>query len=269
MSSALERPTAPDNPPVINLTNIRKDFGGTPVLSGVSISVTQGETVAIVGPSGSGKTTLLRCINLLEEPTAGTVEVCGISVDALAANKRSSHSRNEKVRKIRRRAGMIFQRYSLWPHMTLLENIIEGPIRTNKVSREAAIQRALELLDRVQLSGREHAYPATLSGGQQQRAAIVKAMAMDPAALLCDEVTSALDPELVGEVLDVLKTLSDDGMTMVVVTHEFGFARLVSDRVLIMDGGVIVEDGPPDAVFSDPQSERGRSFLASLSRYSM
>lgn len=236
---------------MIVLDNVHKNFGTNQVLRGFTTTVSQGEVVCIVGPSGSGKSTVLRCINGLESYEGGDISVCGQRVD------RSARS----IRDIRRRLSMVFQRFNLFPHRTALENVLEGPIHVLGMDRDQAVASARELLQRVGLGNKEDARPSQLSGGQQQRVAIARALAMGPEAILFDEPTSALDPELVGEVLAVMKSLAKDGMTMVVVTHEIGFAREVADRVLFTDAGVIVEQGPPSEVLVNPSHARTKDFL--------
>ncbi len=236
---------------IIELRNIRKSFGPLEVIHDVSFSVEKGEVVCIIGPSGSGKSTLLRCINGLETYQGGEIVVHGERVD----------TGSSRIRQVRTRVAMVFQRFNLFPHRTALENVAEGPIFVKKEPREEVLARSRELLTRVGLGTKIDAYPAQLSGGQQQRVAIARALGMKPDAILFDEPTSALDPELVGEVLAVMRSLADEGMTMVVVTHEMGFAREVADRVLFLDGGVLVEQGSPDAVLSRPQHPRTQDFL--------
>jgi len=236
---------------MITLRNIHKSFGQLEVIRGISNEVQKGEVVCIVGPSGSGKSTVLRCINGLETYDAGEITVNGRRVDP----------RSRSIAAIRREVAMVFQRFHLFPHRTALENVIEGPIHVNGENPAKARERGRELLARVGLSAREDHYPSQLSGGQQQRVAIARALAMQPKAILFDEPTSALDPELVGEVLGVMRSLAEDGMTMIVVTHEIGFAREVADRVLFLDGGVIVEQGPAKDVLTKPENPRTRDFL--------
>ncbi len=236
---------------MIELNDVRKSFGSHEVLKGISASVQKGEVVCIIGPSGSGKSTILRCINGLESYEAGDIRVEGLRVDRNAAS----------ITAIRTRVSMVFQRFNLFPHRTALENVIEGPIYVKKEPREAAIARGHALLAQVGLAEKAHAHPGQLSGGQQQRVAIARALAMQPHAIVFDEPTSALDPELVGEVLSVMRKLAQDGMTMVVVTHEMGFAKDVADRVLFLDGGVIVEQGPAKSVLNQPQHARTQDFL--------
>jgi polar amino acid transport system ATP-binding protein len=241
---------------------LSKSFGSLTVLRGVSFEVHEGETVAIIGPSGSGKSTLLRCLNFLDEYEEGQVvfkgQAVGYKIDGRSRRVRDSE---RNINRIRSNAGMVFQSFNLFPHMTVLQNVIEAPVLIRRTPRSVAIEEAKALLGRVGLADKAEAYPGTLSGGQQQRAAIARTLAMKPDAILFDEPTSALDPELVGEVLDVMKDLANEGMTMIVVTHEMAFARDVADRVLVMDQGTIIESGPPETVFSRPQSPRTRMFL--------
>jgi polar amino acid transport system ATP-binding protein len=236
---------------MIELRNVHKSFGRLEVLKGISASVEKSEVVCIIGPSGSGKSTILRCINGLESYDAGDILVEGARVD--------SHS--PSIVAIRTQVSMVFQRFNLFPHRTAIENVVEGPIYVKHEPRSEALERGRLLLAQVGLAEKENAYPAQLSGGQQQRVAIARALAMQPKAILFDEPTSALDPELVGDVLSVMRKLADDGMTMVVVTHEMGFARDVADRVLFIDGGVIVEQGVAKSVLNQPQHARTQDFL--------
>ena len=256
-----------DSTDMVSVRAVHKVFGhghdAVHVLKGVDLDVARGEVTVILGPSGSGKSTLLRCINELEEITGGSVVVGGELMGYRKDAKGTLHRLHPKaVAKQRSRIGMVFQRFHLFPHMTALENIMEAPVQVRGMSKKAAKQRALELIERVGLSDRMEHYPAQLSGGQQQRVAIARALAMDPELMLFDEPTSALDPELVGEVLAVMQDLARSGMTMIVVTHEIGFAREVADHVVFMDDGVIVEAGPPSAVLDDPREERTRNFLS-------
>jgi polar amino acid transport system ATP-binding protein len=236
---------------MIELSNVHKSFGRNEVIKGISASVEKGEVVCIIGPSGSGKSTILRCINGLESYDSGEILVEGLKVDRDAAS----------IVAIRTQVSMVFQRFNLFPHRTALENVIEGPVFVKKEPRSEALERGRALLSQVGLADKVDALPPQLSGGQQQRVAIARALAMQPKAILFDEPTSALDPELVGEVLSVMRRLADDGMTMVVVTHEMGFARDVADRVLFLDGGVIVEQGPARTVLNQPQHARTQDFL--------
>jgi polar amino acid transport system ATP-binding protein len=247
---------------VLKIRNLQKSFGDHRVLKGIDLEISKGEVLVIIGPSGSGKSTLLRCLNFLEEYDHGEV----LFHDQLVGYRRASHNRMIKdsaraIANIRKRMGMVFQSFNLFPHMTVLENVIEGPIQVRGISRSDAERDAKALLDRVGLSGKINEYPSKLSGGQQQRAGIARALAMTPEVMLFDEPTSALDPELVGEVLDVMKSLAADGMTMIVVTHEMGFARDVADRVVVMDQGSIVEIGSPVDIFSNPAQARTAEFL--------
>lgn len=247
--------------PMVKLTNIHKVFGrGLHVLQGIDLEVNKGETVVILGASGSGKSTLLRCINFLEEPTSGTVEVDGIVVSAGKEDKR----REDRILDIRKRTGMCFQAFNLFPHMTVLENIIEGPITVLGQGKKTANLYADELLEWVGLTDKREEYPSRLSGGQQQRVAIARSLAMKPTVMLFDEPTSALDPELVGEVVEVMERLANEGMTIIAVTHELHFARDVADRVFIMDQGVWVEEGTPEKIFNNPDNVRTRQFLAHI-----
>ena len=238
---------------MIEIKGLRKAFGTDEVLKGIDLSIDEKEVVVIIGPSGSGKSTLLRCMNHLEEPTGGEVVVDGITLSSEA-----------NINKVREEVGMVFQRFNLFPHMTVLENIMLAPMKVKHVSRDAAEKTARELLARVGLAEKADAYPDNLSGGQQQRVAIARALAMHPKVMLFDEPTSALDPEMVGEVLDVMRALANEGMTMVVVTHEMGFAREVGDRLLFVDEGRIIESGVPREVFEHPKEERTRSFLSKV-----
>lgn len=236
---------------MFNIYKLGKKFGDLDVLKSISMNIEKGEVVCIIGPSGSGKSTFLRCLNLLEVPTSGKVYYNGIILDADLDSK-----------KLRREVGMVFQRFNLFPMFTVLKNITYAPIHINHMKKGAAKELAMSLLEKVGLADKADVYPATLSGGQQQRVAIARALAMQPNMLLFDEPTSALDPELVGDVLEVMKQLAADGMTMVVVTHEMGFARDVADRVIFMDKGYIVEEGPPEKIFNNPKHERTQAFLA-------
>lgn len=246
---------------MISVRNLRKAFKGQAVLNGIDLDVAAGEVLVIIGPSGSGKTTLLRCINLLEEPSGGQITVGNIHIDADQPLK----AQHGLVRKLRQHVGFVFQNFNLFPHRTALENVIEGPVQVKKEPRAQAIERARALLAKVGLSGKEDAYPKRLSGGEQQRVAIARALAMQPDVLLFDEPTSALDPELVAEVLATIRGLAEEKRTMVIVTHEMGFARDVANRVIFIDGGVIVEQGKAKALFDFPQQARTRQFLSRFS----
>ncbi|HEL0756864.1 TPA: amino acid ABC transporter ATP-binding protein [Streptococcus equi subsp. zooepidemicus] len=239
---------------MIAISQLHKSFGQHEVLKGIDLTINQGEVVVIIGPSGSGKSTLLRTMNLLEVPTKGHISFEGIDITDKAND----------IFKMREKMGMVFQQFNLFPNMTVLENITLSPIKTKGMSRAGAEQRAYELLERVGLRDKAAAYPASLSGGQQQRIAIARGLAMDPDVLLFDEPTSALDPEMVGEVLAVMQDLAKSGMTMVIVTHEMGFAKEVADRVIFMDGGLVIEEGSPDQVFEAPREERTKDFLSKV-----
>jgi polar amino acid transport system ATP-binding protein len=248
---------------MLAMAGIAKRFGTHEVLRGVSLEVARSETVVVIGPSGSGKTTLLRCINLLEDYEQGTVMVDGEPVGYALDPKTGRRQRmpEREIAAARENIGIVFQSYNLFPHMTALQNVVAAPVRVKGVPRAKAEQRGRDLLAMVGLSDKEQAYPARLSGGQQQRVAIARALAMDPKIMLFDEVTSALDPELVTEVLGTMQQLARDGMTMIVVTHEMSFARDVADRIVFMESGVIVEQGKPEQMFSEPKTERVRQFL--------
>ncbi len=249
---------------MVRAEGVHKSFGHVEVLKGIDLEVAPREVMCIVGPSGSGKSTFLRCINHLERIDAGRLWVNGHLVGYREKGGRLHELRDAEVAAQRRDIGMVFQRFNLFPHMTALENVVEAPVQVKGVGRAEARERGVALLERVGLADRVHNYPNQLSGGQQQRVAIARALAMEPQLMLFDEPTSALDPELVGEVLDVMRGLAADGMTMVVVTHEMGFAREVGDTLVFMDDGVIVESGDPRSVLSDPQHERTRSFLSKV-----
>ncbi|WP_346776538.1 amino acid ABC transporter ATP-binding protein [Streptomyces sp. HNM0574] len=243
---------------------VHKSFGHVEVLKGVDMTVAPGEVSCIVGPSGSGKSTFLRCINHLEKINAGRLYVDGTLVGYRESGGKLYELRDREVAAQRRDIGMVFQRFNLFPHMTAAENVMEAPVQVKKVPRAKARERAVELLERVGLGDKTGNYPSQLSGGQQQRVAIARALAMEPKLMLFDEPTSALDPELVGEVLDVMRGLAEDGMTMIVVTHEMGFAREVGDSLVFMDQGVVVESGDPRQVLTDPRHERTKSFLSKV-----
>jgi octopine/nopaline transport system ATP-binding protein len=248
--------------PSLQIKNIHKCFGPLEVLKGVSFDANKGDVIAILGSSGSGKSTLLRCINLLDTPDKGDVSVSGEKIEMATSKKGRKPKDNKQVDRIRTRLGMVFQGFNLWPHKTVLENVIEAPVYVQKRSKSDCIAEARELLTKVGLSDRADYYPSQLSGGQKQRVAIARALAMNPDVLLFDEPTSALDPELVGEVLMVMKNLAEEGRTMLVVTHEIGFARDVASRVIFMHQGVIEEDGCPETVFDQPKSARFKQFLS-------
>jgi ABC-type polar amino acid transport system ATPase subunit len=250
--------------PMVRADGVSKSFGSNAVLKGISLTVEPGEVLCIVGPSGSGKSTFLRCINHLERVDAGRLSVDGQLVGYREKGDKLYELKPKEAAKQRREIGMVFQRFNLFPHMTALENVMEAPMRVRGISKAQATARAEELLARVGLGDKGDHYPAHLSGGQQQRVAIARALAMEPKLMLFDEPTSALDPELVGEVLDVMKGLAKTGMTMIVVTHEMGFAREVADSLVFMDGGVVVESGDPREVLSNPQHERTKAFLSKV-----
>ena len=255
-------PAAATRPIAIRVADLRKSFGSHEVLKGVSLTAREGDVVAIIGGSGSGKSTMLRCINFLETPSAGTIEIGGEAVEMHADG---SPSNRRQLEKLRQSLGMVFQSFNLWTHKTVLENLIEVPVQVMKTPRDQAEARAVKLLARVGLAEKAGAYPAFMSGGQQQRAAIARALCMEPRAMLFDEPTSALDPELVGEVLSVIRALADEGRTMILVTHEMKFAREVASHVIYLHNGVVEEEGPPEALFGAPKSERLKQFLKSVS----
>jgi len=237
---------------MIKAKNLTKSFGSLKVFENLNMTVEKGEVVVIIGPSGSGKSTFLRCLNALEIPDSGEIIIEGEPLNV--HNKKDTRLKIEKM-------GMVFQNFNLFPHMTVEENIIEAPITVKKVNKDVILKKAHELLEKVGLADKKDYYPSKLSGGQKQRVAIARALAMEPNIMLFDEPTSALDPELVGEVLNVMKELARDGMTMIVVTHEMGFAKEVADRVIFMDGGKFIEEGPPEEIFSNPKEERTKQFL--------
>ncbi|MDD9823290.1 MAG: ATP-binding cassette domain-containing protein [Gammaproteobacteria bacterium] len=247
---------------VLSLTDLHKHFGQLEVLRGISLAARPHEVISMLGSSGSGKSTLLRCINLLETPTAGDITVLGETIRMKEARGRRMAAEPRQVERLRTKLGMVFQQFNLWSHLTALENVTEAPVSVLKLPKAEAVARAEAVLERVGMADRRDYYPAHLSGGQQQRVAIARALAMQPEVLLFDEPTSALDPEMVGEVLKVIRSLAEEGRTMLVVTHEMNFAREVSDRVLFLHQGLVEEDGPPQQVFEQPQSERFRQFLA-------
>ncbi len=253
-----------NNVPMVEADRVSKNFGSNRVLKSISLTVKRGEVLCLVGPSGSGKSTFLRCINHLERVDAGRLKVDGVLVGYQERGEKLYELHPKEAARQRRDIGMVFQRFNLFPHMTALENIVEAPIRVKGIKKADAETRARELLARVGLANKADSYPAHLSGGQQQRVAIARALAMDPKLMLFDEPTSALDPELVGEVLDVMKKLAESGMTMIVVTHEMGFAREVADSLVFMDGGVVVESGDPVEVLTNPQHKRTQAFLSKV-----
>lgn len=239
---------------MLKVKNLKKSFGHNEVLKGIDEEIKKGEVVCVIGPSGSGKSTFLRCLNLLEEPTSGDVYL----------DDKKINDPKVDINKVRQKLGMVFQNFNLFPHKTVLENIIMAPVQVAGMEQEEAKKNAMKLLEMVGLAEKSDAYPKSLSGGQQQRVAIVRALAMNPEAMLFDEPTSALDPEMVGDVLEVMKKLADEGMTMVIVTHEMGFAREVADRVVFMDGGYLVEEGTPEEIFEHPKEERVKDFLSKV-----
>jgi polar amino acid transport system ATP-binding protein len=258
-----ETPTA-DAAPLLSARKVRKHYGGVEVLKGISLTVNAGQVMCLLGPSGSGKSTFLRCINHLERIDGGRISVDGELIGYSQREDRIFEMNPREVARQRRGIGMVFQRFNLFPHMTALENVTVAPIGVRKITKQHALERGRELLDRVGLADLAQSYPAQMSGGQQQRVAIARSLAMDPKLMLFDEPTSALDPELVGDVLDVMRKLAADGMTMIVVTHEIGFARGAADEVVFMDGGVVVESGPPANVLDHPQNPRTKTFLDSV-----
>lgn len=239
---------------MIKVENLYKKFGKLEVLKGITTTIQDGEVVAIIGPSGSGKSTFLRCLNLLEEPSAGNISINGQDI----TNKKTN------IMKVRQNVGMVFQHFHLFPHKTVMQNLTYAPMKVKGLTKQEAEKIGLELLEKVGLAEKAYEYPNRLSGGQKQRVAIARALAMQPNVMLFDEPTSALDPEMVKEVLDVMKTLAFSGMTMAIVTHEMGFAREVADRVFFLDGGVLVEDAPPNEFFTSPKSERAKDFLQKM-----
>jgi polar amino acid transport system ATP-binding protein len=261
MTTTTETAATAEDDVVVRAIKVRKSFGDLEVLKGIDLEVHTGEVMCILGPSGSGKSTLLRCMNHLEKINGGEMWVNNELMGYRRAHGKKYELRPRDVNRQRRDVGMVFQSFNLFPHMTILENVIEAPIRVQGQSRAKAVSNAHRLLEQVGLGDRTGYYPEQLSGGQQQRVAIARALAMNPRLMLFDEPTSALDPELVGDVLEVMRDLAKAGMTMVVVTHEIGFAREVADTVVFMDGGVVVEAGPPDSVINHPQQERTRAFL--------
>jgi len=253
---------SPAAPIIVAAQGVEKHFGDLHVLKGIDLTVRKGEVVVIVGASGSGKTTFIRCINHLEKIEKGRIEVNGHLIGYRERNGRLVEDRERNIARQRREIGMVFQRFNLFPHLTAIENIIEAPVHVRKIPRDKSLEFGRTLLARVELAEKENSYPAQLSGGQQQRVAIARALAMRPALMLFDEPTSALDPEMIGEVLDVMKELARDGMTMIVVSHEMGFAREVANRVIMMHDGRIIEDSPPERFFTAPEHERTAAFLS-------
>lgn len=250
---------------IVRVVELRKSFGPLEVLRGITFDVREGSVLTIIGASGSGKSTLLRCLNYLEQPTSGEVYLDGKPIGfRIEADGRRAPDTAANISRMRAELGMVFQQFNLWPHMTVLENVIEAPIRVKRLARKEAVDLGRRFLSKVNLLDKENEYPARLSGGQQQRVAIARALAMQPKVMLFDEATSALDPELTGEVLEVMRALAKEGTTMLVVTHEMGFAREVSDRAIFLHNGQIEEDGPPARVFSAPTSERCRQFLSKV-----
>jgi ABC-type polar amino acid transport system ATPase subunit len=245
---------------IVKVDGLHKYFGRLHVLKGISMAVEPAEVICIIGPSGSGKSTLLRCINFLEQPDLGSIEVDGVAVQV----EERGREVDERIRQLRLRTGMVFQSFNLFPHMNAIGNVIEGPVTVKKMSKAEATDIGMHFLEKVGLADKRDEFPARLSGGQQQRVAIARAMAMQPQVMLFDEPTSALDPELIGEVLGVMQQLVTEGMTMLAVTHEMGFARSFADRVVFMDDGKIVEVAEPDKMFSDPQDQRTKKFLSAL-----
>lgn len=239
---------------MLSVKKLKKNFGHNEVLKGIDETIKKGEVVCVIGPSGSGKSTFLRCLNLLEEPTSGDVFLDGEKIN----------DKNADINKIRQKLGMVFQNFNLFPHKTVIENIMMAPINVLGLDQKEAEKQGIELLEKVGLADKKNAYPSSLSGGQKQRVAIARALAMDPEVMLFDEPTSALDPEMVGEVLGVMKDLAEKGMTMVIVTHEMGFAKEVADRVVFMDEGYLVEEGSPEEIFENPKEERVKDFLSKI-----
>lgn len=259
------QPRAAERAEAIHVWNLHKKFGALEVLKGVSLTARDGDVVAMIGGSGSGKSTFLRCINFLENPTSGVIRINGEDVQMVSDGEGGQYPANRRqIERIRSRLGMVFQNFNLWQHMTLIQNVIEVPVHVLGMKRDEAMAIGEQLLERVGLSAKRDVYPAFLSGGQQQRGAIARALAIQPRVMLFDEPTSALDPELVGEVLAVMKSLAHEGMTMVVVTHEMGFAREVADRVLFIDQGIIQEEGAPQQIFSHPTNPRTQAFLSKV-----
>lgn len=249
---------------VVSVRNLSKSYGELDVLKHIDMDIYEGQVLTVLGPSGSGKSTFLRCLNYLEILTNGEITVLGHSIKGGKTSKQSAKKNLQAAKEIRKDVGMVFQQFNLWPHKTVLENVIEGPVQVKKVNKSEAVKKAEFLLDKVGMKEKAQAYPMQLSGGQQQRVAIARALAMEPRIILFDEPTSALDPEFVNEVLNVMKQLANDGMTMIIVTHEMGFAAEVSDRVCFMDGGYVLEDGTPEQVFKHPSTDRAKQFFSKI-----
>ena len=263
VASLSPQPASSEAAAAVSVNNLRKSFGSLEVLKGVSLSAREGDVISILGASGSGKSTMLRCINMLEVPDSGEIRIGGETIALKSSRKGMMPADQSQVDRIRSRVAMVFQSFNLWSHMTILENVIEAPIHVQKRPKTECIAEAMELLKKVGIADKRNQYPSHLSGGQQQRAAIARALAMHPKVMLFDEPTSALDPELVGEVLRVMRSLAEEGRTMLVVTHEMGFARDVSNRVVFLHKGVVEEEGPPAEVFGAPKSERFKQFISS------
>ncbi len=249
---------------VISVKELSKSYGELEVLKKIDMDIHEGEVLTVLGPSGSGKSTFLRCLNYLEVLTGGEVTILGETLRGISGDKNIAKENEKIARRIRQDVGMVFQQFNLWPHKTVLENIIEGPTQIKKMKKDDAIKDAMELLKKVGMEEKASAYPTQLSGGQQQRVAIARTLAMNPKVILFDEPTSALDPEFVNEVLNVMKSIANEGITMIVVTHEMGFAAEVSDRVVFMDGGYVLEDGTPDEVLKNPKTERAQLFFSKI-----
>ena len=247
--------------PVISVHDLAKNYGELKVLRKIDMDIYKGEVVSVIGPSGSGKSTFLRCLNYLEELTSGEIDIGGVSLKGIDEDKHNKKLNEKAAKVIRKNVGMVFQQFNLWPHKTVLENVMECPVQVKKANKEETKKKAMELLARVGMDGKADAYPTQLSGGQQQRVAIARTLAMEPEVILFDEPTSALDPELTGEILKVIKELAKEKMTMVIVTHEMAFARDVANHVIFMDDGYIVEEGTPEEVFGQTQNERTKQFL--------